>query len=146
MELQQVLQEIRMEYMICLEVLGKSHLYLTVVTNTGCFSSSGWETATGLTVDSSSTKYATKYNNSSYDRTGDVIYTVGKVGDATKETYIGSGSTNWFLDESSIAFLYNPFLSRGYYYGGGASAGVFYSWCNTGGGDSYNSFRCVLCP
>ena len=123
------------------------------VDTSGYFSSYGWTTATGLTTESASTKYATKYNNTTSSYSGNKItYTVGKVGDATKEVNTG-GSTdisntsikyNWFSDSPFLANSSNPFFGRGGKCNGGSSAGVFYSSHTYGGSNSYHSFRAVL--
>ena len=101
-----------------------------------CFSSNGWTEATGLTTDSASTKFATKYNNTTGTSRGNkTIYEVGKVGDATKEVNTGGNSNttntnfnnNWFSDYPNLANSGNPFFKRGGNYNNGSNAGVFYS-------------------
>ena len=118
-----------------------------------CFSNYGWTEATGLTTDSESTKYATKYNNATSNYYGNnIIYTVGKVGDATKEVNTGgsinttntSYYSNWFSDYPDLAHSGNPFFRRGGNYSNGSSAGVFCSDDNHGYSDSYYGFRTVL--
>ena len=117
------------------------------------FSTYGWTTATGLTTDSASTKFATKYNNTTGTSSGNkTIYEVGKVGDATKEVNTGgsinttntSFYNNWFSDYPSLAHSSVPFFARGGYYNVGSSAGVFYSSYGDGGSYSSRSFRSVL--
>ena len=123
------------------------------VDTSGYFSSYGWTTATGLTTESASTKYATKYNNttSSYSE-NKIIYTVGKVGDATKEVNTGGSRNinntsiynNWFSDSPGLAGSGRPFFERGGSYDSGSAAGVFCSGYTDGYSSSYYSFRAVL--
>lgn len=116
------------------------------IDSNGYFSTYWWTTATGLTVYSSTTKYATKYNNKSSTSSGTVVYTVGKTGDAIKEVF--GGSSDWFGDNSRFADSYfSTFLRSGYYDHENAWAGVFHSDCSNGGEvASYFSFRTALCP
>ena len=88
----------------------------------GYFSTYGWTDATGLTTSSSSTRYATKYENTTSSYYGNtVIYNYGKVGDATKEVntggaYSGTSTTtcnNWFSDYPNLAGSGTPFFVRG---------------------------------
>ena len=127
-------------------------VFNSVDTN-GYFSAYGWTTATGLTTDSASTKFATKYNNTTSNYYGNkIICTVGKIGDATKEVNTGGNSNttntnlnnNWFSDYPNLAYSGYPFFGRGRFYSGGSSAGAFYSSYNNGGSHSNNSFRAVL--
>ena len=94
----------------------------------------------------SSTKYATKYSNNTTTNYGTKIYEVGKIGDATKETYSGSGVYSWSpnADYTYFANSINPFFLRGGFFSNGSYAGVFCSNYYVGV-DSYNlSFRTVL--
>jgi len=91
-----------------------------------------------------STKYATKYSNNTTTNYGTKIYEVGKTGDATKETYKGSGDRNWFTDYSFFLLASSPFFNRGGYYNSGSGAGVFYSSNSLGGDGNTDSFRVVL--
>ena len=60
------------------------------VDTSGYFSTKGWTSATGLTPDSASIKYATKYNNTTSSSAGsNITYRVGKIGDAIKEVDTG---------------------------------------------------------
>ena len=95
-----------------------------------------------------STKYITAYSNGTSTYSGTKIYDVGKVGDATKEVYKGSGNYSWAPNSDYAYFVYSsyPFFIRGGYCGNGAVAGVFYSYYSSGYRDSDNSFRAVLCP
>ena len=116
-------------------------------------SSNGW----GITKDSSSTKFATKYYNelSGKYNTNAVVYGYGKVGDATKEVNTGgataitnnsSSYNNWFSDYPYLAGSGNPFFRRGGYYNSGDGAGVFSSAFSNGSSYSDLSFRAALCP
>ena len=116
-------------------------------------SSNGW----GITKDSSSTKFATKYYNelSGKYNTNAVVYGYGKVGDATKEVNTGgataitnnsSSYNNWFSDYPNLAGSGYPFFLRGGDYGLGDVAGVFCSYSYDGGSNSYHSFRAALWP
>ena len=98
------------------------------------------------TSGGASTKYTTAYSNGTSTYNGTKIYEVGKVGDATKETYLGSGDYGWFSDYAIFACSSGPFFSRGGYYFGSTSTGVFYS--NSHSGNSYSSvgFRAALVP
>ena len=133
----------------------------------GGFSSYGWDTIgniTGIksTVDSStkltsgtSTKYATKYDNKTTSYYGNnITYTVGKIGDGTKEVNTGGSQSlsntteyyNWFSDCSDLTGSDYPFAIRGGYYGDGSSAGMFCATSDGGYSDSSVSFRAVLVP
>ena len=129
--------------------------YVAVFNNTDTnsrFSSYGWS---GLTTESSSDKYATKYYNTATTGSGNArIYTYGKIGDATKEVNKGGAYaldntdyyTNWFSDYPYLCYASGPFAGRGGGYGDGARAGVFYADSGSGNSNSYYSFRAVLCP
>lgn len=95
-----------------------------------------------------STKYITAYSNGTSTYSGTKIYDVGKVGDATKEVYKGSGNCSWAPNSDYAYFVGSsgPFFKRGGYFYNGADAGVFYSYYSYGNSRSYNSFRAVLCP
>ena len=95
-----------------------------------------------------STEYITAYSNGTSTYSGTKIYDVGKVGDATKEVYKGSGNYSWAPNSDYAYFVYSssPFFIRGGFYDNGAFAGVFYSGSNTGDSNLYISFRAVLCP
>ena len=119
------------------------------VDSSGYLSSNNWTQYTGLTVDSNSTKYATKYQNpsgSSSDTNAQYIY--GIVGDATKEVYAGKSdyTVNWFGDGSKFLYALCPFLMRGSHWYGGSFAGVFRSESQIGNYYQNGSFRTVLCP
>ena len=110
----------------------------------------GWTSATGLTVDSESTKYATKYNNiteAQYGTTEELL--ISKIGDALIEVNksVGTSSTDyrnhWFDDYSYLLWHDLPFFRRGGYYGDLKDAGVFSSAWSLGDFDS--SFRLTLC-
>lgn len=111
---------------------------------------SGWTSATGLNTKSSSTKYATKYNNKSntydsYDYNGrEVIFQYGKTGDATKEVRKWE-ELGWHNEIINILYSASPFISRS----GGAKengVGIFYSIYSNGESSQDNTFRTVLCP
>ena len=110
------------------------------------FSSKDWTNVTGLTVDSNSTKYATKYNNNTGSTFGTATYTVGKIGEALKEVY-SSGSSAWFDDLPNLIYSTVPFTARGGdKYTSSTRTGIFAS-VNTDGAEVDNySFRTVLCP
>ena len=133
----------------------------------GYFSSNGWDTIgniTGIksTVDSStkltsgtSTKYATKYDNKTTSSSSNsIIYTVGKIGDATKEVNIGGSQSlsniteyyNWFSDCSYLTSSVYPVAIRGGSYDSGSLTGIFYAGDVDGYGYDRNSFRAVLVP
>ncbi len=94
-----------------------------------------------------STKYITVYNNtgSAY---GTEIYTVGIVGDATKEVYTKNSYYNWHSEYSYFFYISSPFMDRGGYYNDGSVSGMFYSgsyWSNSLSGSQY-AFHVALCP
>jgi len=140
------------------DLSGNAYEYVAAfnsVDENGRFSYYGWATATGLTTDSASTKFATKYNNTkNLAFENKIIYTYGKIGDATKEvntggrdniTYINSHN-NWFSDTSYLANSAGPFFVRGGGYDKVSAAGVFSSYVNyfIGSSNSNYSFRTVL--
>ena len=133
----------------------------------GYFSSNGWDTIgniTGIksTVDSStkltsatSTKYATKYDNKTTSYYGNnIIYTVGKIGDGTKEVNTGGSQSlsnttkyyNWFSDYPYLTRSDFPFARRGGYSYDGSGAGIFCAYGGSGVSSSSYSFRAVLVP
>ena len=135
--------------------------------NSGYFKSHGWSTIgniTGIkdTVDittkltsATSTKYATKYDNQTTSYYGNSItYTVGKIGDATKEVNTGGSQSlsntseynNWFSDYPDLTRSGCPFAIRGGGYYDGSSAGVFCAVSSVGDSYNYYSFRAVLVP
>ncbi len=105
----------------------------------GYYASDGWE---GLTTNSPSDKYATKYTSTSNIPTsssvilGDGIYDVN--------LNLGSAFQAWFADYSECVNLYNPFMLRGGCYGDHSGAGVFYSAYDSSFAFIYSSFRIVL--
>ena len=134
--------------------------------NGGYFSKYGWDTIgniTGIknTVDSStkltsgtSTKYATKYNNKREEDTRNyIIYTVGKIGDATKEVNTGGSQSlnditeynNWFSDWIKLIRPSFPFVERGGDYYNSSIEGIFRAQ-NTGGGVDSGSYYNVRFP
>ena len=133
----------------------------------GRFSRNGWETVGNIagiknTVNSEtkltsaiSTKYATKYDNKTTSYYGNsIIYTVGKIGDATKEVNTGGSQSlsntnqyyNWFSDCPYLTSSDYPFAKRGGYYNNGSNAGIFSASDDIGYSGSYGSFRSVLVP
>ena len=113
----------------------------------GYFSTYGWTTATGLTVDSSSTKYATRYDNDSTTFSGTLVYTIGKIGDAMKEVYGGTGNPDWLGDYPNFINASNPFFDcGGHWYDSSGYAGVFACGLCSGSGQGHHTFRTVLCP
>ncbi len=95
---------------------------------------SNWSTITGLTVESDSTKYVTKYNN----------YNIGKIGDGTKEVY--TGTRNWFSDSFDLGSYTWTFSLRGGAYDDSQNAGIFYIRVFHNNGSNYDVFRVSLCP
>ena len=133
----------------------------------GRFSRNGWETVGNIagiknTVNSEtkltsaiSTKYATKYDNKTTSSSSNsIIYTVGKIGDATKEVNIGGSQSlsniteyyNWFSDCSYLTSSVYPVAIRGGSYDSGSLTGIFYAGDVDGYGYDRNSFRAVLVP
>ena len=67
-----------------------------------------------LQLTNQSNKYSTRYINSSSISVGNVFYQAGKIGDATKEVYLGGTSTfNWFSDYGYMVDSRYPFFNRG---------------------------------
>jgi len=103
----------------------------------------------------SSDQYATKYYNTTTRAVGNaVLYSYGKIGDATKEVnkagiYDLSNTSNiynWFDGLSSICYSGAPFFGRGGHYNRGVNAATFFTG-NLGGVSNTNAaFRVVLCP
>ena len=100
-----------------------------------------------------STKYITKYGGSTSNRGNEVIYTYGKVGDATKETNLGANYNStttyykaWFNDCAWFTYSSEPFLSRTGDYNGRNDPGLFCSIASQGNSHERTSFRTVLCP
>ena len=135
--------------------------------DSGYFKSNGWETVGNIagiknTVNSEtkltsaiSTKYATKYDNKTTSSSSNsIIYTVGKIGDATKEVNIGGSQSlsniteyyNWFSDCSYLTSSVYPVAIRGGSYDSGSLTGIFYAGDVDGYGYDRNSFRAVLVP
>ncbi len=102
----------------------------------------GW---TGLTPETPSTKYATRYYNTTGSRDGIVIYQVGKIGDATKETYLGTGDSGWFSDYARFVNASYPLFGRGGAYQNYMRSGVFYAAGDNGQKTTSDGFRVVLC-
>ena len=112
--------------------------------NTGGYlTTNGWP---DLTPETPSSRYATRYyNKTGTSYIGTTIYQVGKTGDSTKETYLGTGYYSWYSDYAHFTYAGYPFFERGGYYNGDMSAGVFCSNSAHGYGYSTISFRAVLC-
>ena len=93
-----------------------------------------------------STKYVTGYNNGERNNSlKELLYSTGKVGDATKEVRTLSSSTNWFSDNSVFVAYTVPFLGHGGAYDETRNAtGIFYSDSTNGGGYDGVSFRLTL--
>ena len=102
----------------------------------------GWG---GLRPETPSTRYATKYYNTTGSKSGVAIYQIGKVGDAKKEIYLGTGA-GWFNDEMLFAYAGQPFFLYGGLTLSGSRAGVFASVDTLGCLGDGISFRTVLCP
>ena len=122
------------------------------VDTTNVLSIFGWS---GLTVNSYSDKYATKYYNETPLISGNaIIYTYGKIGDATKEVNKGgmyvlndnNKYSNWFNDYLEFCDPGSPFIWRGGGFFDMEYTGVFYSGYTGGSGHNASSFRVVLCP
>ena len=124
------------------------------VDTSGYFSTKGWTSATGLTPDSASIKYATKYNNTTSSSAGsNITYRVGKIGDAIKEVDTGGEAykdtavryNNWFSDFSELVDSTNTFLERGgSFLDNESKSGIFSSYSEGYRSDSIISFRTVL--
>ena len=93
-----------------------------------------------------SDKYATAYSNTSYTNTGNIIYQVGKFGDATKEVYttntLNNNYLNWFNDNYGFLYYNYPYIKRGDQYNSSYS-GIFYIFHSSGAGAECTS-RIVL--
>ena len=102
----------------------------------------GWS---GLTPETPSSRYATRYYNETGTYNGTAIYGVGKTGDSTKETYLGIGTRSWYDDYGHFAYIEGPFFERGGDYTYGIGDGLFCSGYTYGSIYVGNSFRTVLC-
>ena len=137
------------------DMSGGAWEYVAAFNNTD---TNNYESSYGSTFASTSgtsDKYATKYYNETTSSNGNArIYTYGKIGDATKEVNKGGAYAlsntskyyKWFEDYPSLCIASAPFVRCGGYCGDGANAGVFSSFSSVGYGNSYYSFRAVLCP
>lgn len=90
-----------------------------------------------------STKYITAYSNGEIDYNSK-IYSVGLMGDATKEVRRRTNSGSWFQDCCNVVSLRRPFLCRGGDYYGRSEAGVFCSSVDFGNTYDHCSWRLVL--
>ena len=135
--------------------------YVAVFNNTDTRNFESSYGSTFASTSGTSTKYATKYLNTTLNSSGstnfignNIIYTYGKIGDATKEVNKGgaydlsntSTNYNWFGDCPFLCCASYPFVFRGGYCNNEAGAGVFCSSNSHGNSDSGLSFRAVLCP
>ena len=100
-----------------------------------------------------STKYITAYSNGTSVTDGNtIVYGTGKIGDATKEVYLGGKfidntcRVNWHSDTVSFCATNSPFLTRGECCSSGSVAGVFNLCWKYGGYLNNQSFRTALCP
>ncbi len=126
------------------------------VDGNGNFPYYGWTEATGLTGDSDSTKYATKYKNETGAYSGNnIVYGVGKIGDGTKEVNkggaynkdeIGGEHTNWFDDCPYLVCSTIPIFTVGGTAGSTVTAGVFAHNAESSGPNNGFSFRVALTP
>ncbi len=107
----------------------------------GNLTSYGWS---DLSTSKASTPYATAYTNGTSTNSGVLLYKLGKVGDATKEVYDGSGRAGWLRDSSGFVYSDYPFFMRGGNFNNTIYAGVFCSTCLNGKSDNTYSFRVVL--
>lgn len=118
------------------------------VDQSGNYSTYGWTKATGLIANSNSTKYATKYNNTTTSYCGEIVYTVAKVGDAIKEVFNGDNSSwnGWFSDYNLIPNCSGTFSVCGGTMLNGDNSGIFSAGCYEGDANETIGFRTVLCP
>ena len=103
-----------------------------------------------------STKYVTLYSgmhgsSSSLSK----IYSIGKLGDATKEVFTKTSNTSgngWLNDNLSFDNTTSGFMIRGGLNSGQNKTGIFHLTADTAGGGSggtlypFNAFRIILCP
>jgi len=99
----------------------------------------GWN---GLSKNSASTPYATRYTSDTYYPSNSNCI----MGDATYEvnTDPGNSTASWFGDYSDSMDPSYPFFLRGGHHNDGIYAGIFYSNRSDGHADSYYSFRVCL--
>ena len=125
------------------DMSGGSNERVAAYNNTGSdVTTYGWA---DLTPETPSSRYATRYYNETGNNSGSIIYQVGKIGDATKETYLGTGTRSWYNDSAVFVRASYPFFLRGGVYSGRSGAGVFYFVDTRGYNYSSYSFRAVLC-
>ena len=91
-----------------------------------------------------STKYATAYENGTDVTNGEKVYEVGKIGDATKETYTGIGEIAWNNDGFKIPYQAGPFFLRGLDCNGNVESGIFASSFSNGASNYYFGIRIIL--
>ena len=113
-------------------------------------------TSFATTTNPESDEYATLYDNQTTSSSGHkTIYSVGKVGDATKEVsstgrYASTSTAmvrNWFSDYPNVCTCDNPFFCRDGGGGGQVSdEGLFSSKNFNGNSGVGQGFRVVLCP
>ena len=114
---------------------------------TACFNSMSNELDNGnefAGFGKNSTKYCTAYENKDNTSFGNQIFTVGKIGDATKEIYIRKNYYGWFNDYSYFLTLNAPFWDRGGSYYDGMVAGIFSAQNNEGEYNGNYSIRITL--
>ena len=93
-----------------------------------------------------STKYVTAYSNGTSKYLDSFIYSVGKVGDATKEVFKGYSAWGyWFKENAFTVRNSDPFFLRGGYCGSGVNVGMFNSSFENGARYDKASFRVILC-
>ncbi len=105
------------------------------------FGISNWTSATGLTIESNSTEYATKYMNQG---DGTKVFLGSKIGDGIKEVYDSSQSCSWFQNYGLIPYWEWPFSWRGGDYSMSENAGIFTSGYYSGEVGANIGFRVVL--
>lgn len=92
-----------------------------------------------------STKYLTAYSNGQMDNVSvDILYNMGKVGDASKEVRCSSGDTYWNGDFSRFIAYTVPYYGRGGSAGYESAGGIFYTDSTSGGAYGSVTFRVSL--
>ena len=116
----------------------------------------GWaeeNTSVQLSTNSVSTAYQTKYYNTNDWSNTENIYQICKVGEATKEVFVGNDA-GWNADEIGYVYPSSPFFARGNNRGNGNKSGIFSS-SNSNGCGKYvasgnwtfeEAFRVILSP
>jgi len=102
-------------------------------------------------TDSNYTKYWDKYSstiNTNYSTRilGDATGEMGPFGNQTDPDSSSRKINSWYGDRGDFIYSYNPWLTRGNFWGNGKSAGIFAFSHYSGNARALEGFRIVLTP